>query len=241
MLKRFALTLAIVLMNGSAALAAHLAVTTGNVNLRAGPAVSFLVITVVPAGSRLATYGCTADYSWCDVSFGVSRGWMSARYIQVVYNGVPTVITPVIAPRVGLAVVTFNRLYWDTYYRAYPWYRAWPRYYRAVPPYRVAPPPRLTSYDRSVECVDGTCTATRSATGLYGGSATNTRTCSGGECSATREVAGPQGYSASRTRTCSANDLSCNVTRTGPAGNSATRTLTGPAVDNAVSPRRWRR
>lgn len=241
MLKKLMLTLVVFIGSVSAASAINVAVATGNVNLRAGPSTVFPVITVVPIGSTLTTHGCTADYTWCDVSYGAARGWLSAHYIQVVYNGVPTIITPAIAPRIGVAIVTFNRLYWDTYYRAYPWYGAWPRYYRALPRYRVLPPPRRTSYDRSVECVDGNCTATRSTTGIYGGSATSTRTCGAGECTVTGEISGPQGNSVSRTRNCSANDLTCDVTRTGPGGGSATRTFSAPADRTYVAPRRWRR
>lgn len=224
MLRKLLLALAILAGASSVAAAATVAVATGNVNLRAGPSTAYPVVVVVPVGARITTHGCLSGYTWCDIAFGTYRGWVSANYIQVVYKGGPVVLTPAIAPVVGVTVVAFSKAYWDAYYPAYPWYGRWTSYYRPYPAYPVAPPPRVTSYDRSVNCADGSCTATRSATGVYGGSTNHTRTCSGGECSATRETVGPYGNSASRVRNCSANTQSCSVTRTGPRGGTATGT-----------------
>lgn len=205
----------------SVASAATVAVATGNVNLRAGPSTTYPVVTVVPAGARITTHGCISDYSWCDIAFGGTRGWVSATYIQVVYKGGPVVLTPAVAASVGVVIITYNRTYWDAHYPAYPWYGAWGRYYRR---HAVAPPPRIASHERSVTCADSSCTATRSTTGIYGGSTSQTRTCTGGVCTATRQTVGPNGNSASRVRTCSATDRSCSVTRTGPRGATATGT-----------------
>ncbi|QRG09010.1 SH3 domain-containing protein [Xanthobacter dioxanivorans] len=224
-MKRLFLALATVFCLSSAASAATLAVATGNVNLRAGPSTAYPVVTTVPAGVQVTTHGCLAGYTWCDISMGAYRGWVAATYIQVVYRGAPVVLTPAVAPTVGLTVVTFNKVYWDTYYAAYPWYGRW-TYYAPRPVYPVAPAARVTSYNGSVQCANGSCTAARSATGIYGGSASQSRTCSGGACTSTRSVTGPYGASASRTRSCSGNTQSCTVTRTGPAGNSGTRTFT---------------
>lgn len=224
MLKKLLLALAILAGASSIAAAATVAVATGNVNLRAGPSTGYPVVTVVPAGARIVTHGCLTGYTWCDISFANYRGWVAANYIQVVYKGGPVVLTSAVAPSLGVTVIAFNKVYWDNYYAAYPWYGSWARYYRPYPAYHVAPPPRVTSYDRSVNCADGSCTATRSATGVYGGSTNHTRTCSGGECTATRETVGPYGNSASRVRNCSANTHSCSVTRTGPRGGTATGT-----------------
>lgn len=221
MMKRLYLALAILIGAPSLAAAATVAVSTGNVNLRAGPSTVYPVVTVVPAGTRITTYGCVSGYSWCDVSFGAYRGWVSASYIQVVYRGNPVIVTPVVAPAVGLTVVAYNRAYWDTYYAAYPWYGRWGHYYR--PGYPVAPAARVTSHDRAVTCTGDSCTATRTTTGIYGGSASQSRTCANGECNATRNVVGPYGGTASRTRNCSTNSQSCTVSRTGPAGGTRTR------------------
>ncbi|MDZ7874066.1 MAG: SH3 domain-containing protein [Rhizobium sp.] len=222
MLKKIFVLLALVIGGATVASASTVAVSTANVNLRAGPATSYPVVTVLPQGARIVTHGCVADYAWCDVAFGQYRGWVSASYIQVVYNGGPVVLSAAVAPTVGVTAVTYDRAYWNTHYVAQPWYRSWTSYYRPYAP--VAP--RVETYGRSATCVDGNCTGTRTATGIYGGTTSQTRNCAGGECSATRETTGRFGNSASRVRNCSANDRSCNMTRTGPAGGTATGTRT---------------
>jgi uncharacterized protein YraI len=115
-------------------------VTTANVNLRAGPGTAYPVVVTVPKGSPITTYGCQGNYSWCDVSWGGERGWMSASYIYVTYQGRRRVLTPALAPAVGITVVVFNRNYWNRYYSGRPWYRNWNRYYRQ--PGIVQPVPR---------------------------------------------------------------------------------------------------
>ncbi|MDN2583908.1 SH3 domain-containing protein [Aquibium sp. ELW1220] len=220
MLKKTIVILALLTAWTTVASASSVAVSTANVNLRAGPAVSYPVVTVVPQGARIVTHGCVADYAWCDVALGNYRGWVSASYIHVVYNGVPVVLSAAVAPAVGVTVVAYDRVYWDTYYVAQPWYGSWTAYYR---PYAPASP-RVTSQSRSATCADGNCTGTRAATGIHGGATSQTRNCAGGECSATRETTGRYGNSASRVRSCSAGDRSCDMTRTGPRGGTATGT-----------------
>lgn len=223
MLKRLIVALIVLAAGATAASASAVAVSTANVNLRAGPAASYPVVTVVPQGARIVTHGCVAGYTWCDVAFGPYRGWVYASYIQVVYEGGPVVLSAAVAPALGVTVVSYSRAYWDTYYVAQPWYRSWATYYR---PYAAPVAPRVSSHSRSGSCVDGNCTGTRTTTGIYGGTTSQTRNCAGGECSATRETTGRYGNSASRVRSCSANDRSCSMTRSGPFGGTATGTRT---------------
>lgn len=115
--------------------------TTANVNLRAGPGTGYPVVVTVPNGAPITTYGCLANYTWCDVSWRGERGWMSASYIYITYNGSRRVLTPALAPIIGINVVVFNRNYWNRYYVGRPWYNNWNRYYRrprAVQP--IQPP-----------------------------------------------------------------------------------------------------
>ncbi len=216
MFRKMLLALALLTGMSSAAAAATRGVAAGDVNLRAGPSTAYPVVTVVPAGVSLTTYGCVAGYTWCDIAVGSYRGWVSASYIRVVWQGAPVIVTPLMAPRIGLTVIAYDRAYWDRYYPRYPWYHTW-RYY---PP---AIAPRVESFDRTVQCANGACSATRTTTGLYGGSAFHTRTCADGECTATRQWEGPAGNGGSRVRNCSRADQSCTVMRTGPRGNSHTR------------------
>ena len=124
----------------TATLAAAPAVTVGTVNLRAGPSTGYPVVTVVPAGTAIVTHGCLADYGWCDVGIGPVRGWMSARWILVSRAGATVVLTPAVATTVGIGVVTFGKLYWDSHYAAYPWYRRWATYAPAPIPGPVPGP-----------------------------------------------------------------------------------------------------
>ncbi|TPW29386.1 hypothetical protein FJU08_13675 [Martelella alba] len=224
MFRRLCLAAAAALFAFQADAATLTAFAISNVNLRAGPATSYPSITVVPAGAGLVSHGCLADYSWCDISFASYRGWVSARYIQISYQGQPAILTPAIAVASGIAVVTFSRAYWDRYYVAYPWYGRWAAY----PPPRAYPPPplapRVTSHSASGSCSDAGCSVTRQTTGIYGGSTSQTRNCADGSCSSTRSTTGAYGNTATRTRSCtSAGDPGCTVTRTGPNGGSSTR------------------
>ena len=123
-----------------AAQAATPSYPTANVNLRAGPGTNYPILLTVPNASAITTHGCLEGYNWCDVSWGTERGWMSASYIHITYQGQRRVLTPAIAPVLGISVVVYNRTYWDRYYYGRPWYRNWDRYYR--PPPHVAKPPR---------------------------------------------------------------------------------------------------
>ncbi|MCJ7997087.1 SH3 domain-containing protein [Rhizobium cremeum] len=153
-LKAFFLSLAFIPL-AAAAHAATASVATANVNLRAGPGTAYPVVRVVPAGSPVATFGCLAGYTWCDIGYAGARGWVSASYITVTYGGTKVVVTPVIAPRVAIPVITYSEVYWHTHYHAYPWYRRGPAYYRP-PVVRPRGP-----------CWDG-CSVNRSVTGPRG-------------------------------------------------------------------------
>lgn len=206
--------------------AATASVVTVNVNLRAGPTTAYPVVTVVPARSTVTTYGCVADYTWCDVAYGTYRGWMSAAYLQTVYNGASVVITPVVATAVGVGVVTYSRVYWDRYYVGYPWYGTWARY----PAYR-APVARTTTTtavgryggtaSRTTGCVGLRCGSTGTVTGAHGGTASGARGCGPRGCGAAGTATGPGGNTVSGARGCGWRG--CGAAVTGPQGNTAVR------------------
>jgi uncharacterized protein YraI len=95
---------------------------TGNVNIRAGPGTDYPVITTISAGSGVEIIGCLSGWAWCDVAWAGARGWVAGNYLQAVYQE-QRVYLPTYAPRVGLPVVSFSFGYWDTHYRARPFYR----------------------------------------------------------------------------------------------------------------------
>ena len=43
--------------------------TTGSVNMRTGPGVSYPRIAVIPRGAAVTIRGCVRDHRWCDVSW----------------------------------------------------------------------------------------------------------------------------------------------------------------------------
>jgi len=96
---------------------------TANVNLRAGPGTQYYPIVVLPAGAPVELYGCLQGYTWCDVSYGRERGWISSRYLSTFYSG------PAYRPRPYRSVphLTFNFGYWDNHYAHRPWYQNRPR------------------------------------------------------------------------------------------------------------------
>ncbi|MBS1167511.1 MAG: bacterial domain protein [Proteobacteria bacterium] len=96
---------------------------TANVNLRAGPGTQYYPIVVLPAGAPVELYGCLQGYTWCDVSYGRERGWVSSRYLSTFYSG------PVYRPRPYRSVpsLTFNFGYWDNHYADRSWYHNRPR------------------------------------------------------------------------------------------------------------------
>jgi uncharacterized protein YraI len=137
-----------------AAVAAVTATLTAAVHLRAGPAIVYPSVLVLPPGSVVQVFGCEEGYDWCDVQMGAERGWVDAAFLQAPAPSGPVVIAN--SPAVmGVPVVAFSfNTYWSTYYVGRPWYtrRAyyynyWNRYPHGRPPpiYRP-PPPRPTPY-----------------------------------------------------------------------------------------------
>jgi uncharacterized protein YraI len=101
---------------------AQLAYTSNGVNLRAGPAVEYPVVAILPAGMPISVEGCLSDYRWCDVVAGPNRGWVYAGNIVYPYQGanVPVLTYGAV---IGLGVLAFSvGNYWDNHYRGRPWY-----------------------------------------------------------------------------------------------------------------------
>lgn len=108
---------------------------TANVNLRTGPGTQYYPIVVLPAGAPVELYGCLQGYTWCDVSYGRERGWVSSRYLSTFYSG------PIYRPQPYRSVpfLTFNFGYWDNHYVDRPWYQYRPRPGRPAPDWDRGP------------------------------------------------------------------------------------------------------
>ncbi len=172
------------IVSPSPAMAATSAMTVTGVNLRAGPSTGYPVVISMPPRAGLTLFGCTADTSWCDVSWGRERGWVASRYVQVSYHGSPVVVTPAIVPAIGLTVVAFSRSYWNSYYVGRPWYGQWDSYYGPGP----GRPPTRPPAGAVAGCNDNGCAG---AIGQPGRAAVGH--CADGTCSGTSVNRGPLG------------------------------------------------
>lgn len=126
--------------------AAQTAITTKDVHLRAGPARSYPVVAVLPAGIEVSVQGCLSGYRWCDVVAGAERGWVWAGNLDSSYQGAYVPLVPY-APRIGITVIPFIFFdYWSDHYRHRPWYADRDRWARPpprpAPGVRLPPPPR---------------------------------------------------------------------------------------------------
>lgn len=128
----------------SAAMAAPPAFARAPLHLRAGPGIGFPILRILPRGTQLVIYGCLSDRSWCDVSFGVYRGWVSGAYISFLINGA---YRPVYGsgPQISIGVVVWNfDSYWGQHYQRREFYPRRDRYrnIRPGPPRRTGQPNR---------------------------------------------------------------------------------------------------
>ena len=93
-----------------------------NVTLRAGPDVAYPSVVGLRAGTPVGIEGCVDGWSWCDVTTGNDRGWVSANYLQEEYQG-QRVLVPQYGVQIGIPIVSFVfGSYWDNYYSGRSWY-----------------------------------------------------------------------------------------------------------------------
>jgi uncharacterized protein YraI len=76
-----------------------------DLNLRAGPGVSYDIVAVIPAAQSVSVDGCLEASNWCRVTHGEFNGWASGEYLT------GTVQAPIVANRERLAVqsITYER------------------------------------------------------------------------------------------------------------------------------------
>jgi uncharacterized protein YraI len=98
------------------------AFTNSPVDMYAGPAGDYPIVTQLPGGVAVTVMGCVSDYSWCDVVVPDVRGWVYAANLSYPYQGNNVPILTYGAA-VGFPIVTFAiGSYWGSYYRGRPWY-----------------------------------------------------------------------------------------------------------------------
>lgn len=89
----------------SAAYAETTATAFTDLNLRAGPGVSYEIVGVIPASQSVTVDGCLEASNWCRVSYDGKQGWASGDYLTAMVEA------PIYANRERLAVgtVTYER------------------------------------------------------------------------------------------------------------------------------------
>ena len=109
--------------------------TGTHVNLRAGPANDYPIVTNYPPNAALSVQGCTRGYGWCDVIGPDSaRGWIYAANIQYAYQAT-YVSLPAYAVQIGVPIVAFSvGTYWGAYYANQSFYNRYPGYVHHRPP-----------------------------------------------------------------------------------------------------------
>jgi uncharacterized protein YraI len=136
-MKRILLTAALAAASLAAATTAFAGegYVTANVSLRAGPDAGYPAVMGLRAGTPVFIQGCVDGWSWCDVSLGDDRGWVSGAYLQEDYDGRRVYIRDY-GVRIGIPIVSFVfGDYWDHYYRGRSWYGNRARYSHVQPHY----------------------------------------------------------------------------------------------------------
>lgn len=109
---------------------------TGDVNLRAGPDISYPRVSMLDAGTPVAIEGCVNGWSWCDVAAGDNRGWVAGNFLQEEYQG-QRVFVPEYGVQIGIPIVAFVfGAYWDEHYRNRSWYSEREHWSQVRPQYR---------------------------------------------------------------------------------------------------------
>ena len=112
-------------LTGAATAAAAVVVgatVTAGVHLRAGPAIVYPSVVMLPPGATVQVFGCEQGFNWCDVQIGPNRGWVDAAFLQTMAPSGPVVIA-YSGAAVGIPVAPFVfNTYWSTWYPTRPWY-----------------------------------------------------------------------------------------------------------------------
>ncbi len=88
------------LLLASSAYAGTSASAYTDLNMRAGPGVSYEIIGVIPAAEVVTVEGCLDASNWCRVAYGEVNGWASGDYLTAMVEA------PIYANRERLAVET---------------------------------------------------------------------------------------------------------------------------------------
>lgn len=88
------------LLLASSAYAETSATAWTDLNMRAGPGVSYEIVGVIPAAQPVMVDGCLEDSNWCRVAHDGMNGWASGEYLTAMVEA------PIYSNRERLAVAT---------------------------------------------------------------------------------------------------------------------------------------
>jgi len=95
---------------------------TRTTTMRAGPEAGYPAVRNIARGGRVTVHGCLDDRSWCDVSYGNDRGWVSGSEFSGRYDGREDNLANLsFSIRVGTVTFSFGD-YWENNYRQRPFY-----------------------------------------------------------------------------------------------------------------------
>lgn len=113
--------------------------------MRAGPERDYPLVRSIARGVPVTVHGCLDDRSWCDVTYGRDRGWVTAADLATRHDGREDVIAN-LSGRISIGTVTFSfGDYWENHYRQRPFYSEryrWEEYYHER--YRTSWGPRTS-------------------------------------------------------------------------------------------------
>lgn len=95
---------------------------TRTTTMRAGPEAGYPAVRNIARGGRVTVHGCLDDRSWCDVSYGNDRGWVSGSEFSGRYDGREDNLANLsFSIRIGTVTFSFGD-YWENHYRQRPFY-----------------------------------------------------------------------------------------------------------------------
>jgi uncharacterized protein YraI len=121
------------------------AMTTESADVYAGPDNSYPEVAQLDPDTPIQVMGCLDDWSWCDVGFEGSRGWVYSPDIAYQYQGGYAPLYSY-APGLGVPVVAFSfDTYWGSYYHDRPFYQQREQWAHRTISHRRPPGPRPSS------------------------------------------------------------------------------------------------
>lgn len=95
------------------------AYTAGATRLYSGPLRDYPSVRTLRRGTMVSLQGCLRDWTWCDVTYRGTRGWIAGNALRVRHDGRRRGI----AAGMGIGVTTFTfGSYWDNHYRGQRFY-----------------------------------------------------------------------------------------------------------------------